>query len=185
MGEIFEHSSSFIFESIILILAGNEDMHESLDEFKFRPDTDTNTRVICPCASEKLLYNVVTTLAPSFLIGSSSRLLSSTISNMNISATSGPITMKFYQKHHCDAGKAALGFWPDQIGTLVTMTTESSHRLIMEKTVLPFSQLFFIQSFLYLQVMMTCMGAQRSSKFSQIGQPTAELAALERLKKSP
>ena len=41
-------------------------MHESLDEFKFRPDTDTNTRVICPCASEKLLYNVVTTLAPSF-----------------------------------------------------------------------------------------------------------------------
>ena len=55
------------FESNILILAGNEDMHESLDEFKFRPDTDTNTRVICPCASEKLLYNVVSTLAPSFL----------------------------------------------------------------------------------------------------------------------
>ena len=49
-------------------------MHESLDEFKFRPDTDTNTRVICPCASENLLYNVVTTLAPSFLIGSSSFL---------------------------------------------------------------------------------------------------------------
>ena len=44
------------------------------DEFKIRPDTDTNTRVICPCASEKLLYNVVTTLAPSFLIGSSSDL---------------------------------------------------------------------------------------------------------------
>ena len=49
-------------------------MHESLDEFKFQPDTDTNTRVICPCASENLLYNVVTTLAPSFLIGSSSYL---------------------------------------------------------------------------------------------------------------
>ena len=49
-------------------------MHESLDEFKFRPDTDTDTRVICPCASEKLLYNVVSTLAPSFLIGSSSYL---------------------------------------------------------------------------------------------------------------
>ena len=32
---------------------------------------------------------------------------------------------------------------------------------------------------------MTCMGAQRSSKFSQIGTPTAELATLERLKKSP
>ena len=49
-------------------------MHERLDEFKFRPDTDTNTRVICPCASERLLYNIVTTLAPLFLIGSSSYL---------------------------------------------------------------------------------------------------------------
>ena len=49
-------------------------MRESLDEFKFRPDTDTNTRVICPCASEKLLHNIVSTLAPSFLIGSSSYL---------------------------------------------------------------------------------------------------------------
>ena len=30
-----EHSSFFIFDSIILILAGNEDMHESLDELNF------------------------------------------------------------------------------------------------------------------------------------------------------
>ena len=49
-------------------------MHESLDEFKFRPDTATNSRVICPCASEKLMYNVVNTLASLFLIGSSSFL---------------------------------------------------------------------------------------------------------------
>ena len=49
-------------------------MHESLDEFKFRLDTTTNSRVICPCVSEKLMYNVVTTLAPLFLIGSSSFL---------------------------------------------------------------------------------------------------------------
>ena len=49
-------------------------MHESLDELKFRPDTATNSRVICPCASEKLMYNVVNTLAPLFLIGSSSFL---------------------------------------------------------------------------------------------------------------
>ena len=40
------NSSSFIFDSIILILAGNEDMHESLNEFKFRPDTTTISRVI-------------------------------------------------------------------------------------------------------------------------------------------
>ena len=41
-------------------------MHESLNEFKFRLDTTTNPRVICPCASKKLLYNVLETLAPSF-----------------------------------------------------------------------------------------------------------------------
>ena len=69
----------------------------------------TPTPVICPCASEKLLYNVVTTLASSFLIGSSS----------------------------------------------------------------------------YLQVTRTSITSRTSSKFGQIGPRTAELAALERLKKSP
>ena len=49
-------------------------MHECLDEFKFRPDTATNSRVICPCAFEKMIYNVVNTLEPSFLIVSSSIL---------------------------------------------------------------------------------------------------------------
>ena len=49
-------------------------MHESLDVFKFRPDTATNSRVICPCAPEKLMYYVVNTPAPLFLIGSSSFL---------------------------------------------------------------------------------------------------------------
>ena len=62
---------------------------------------------------------------------------SSTISNMNISATTWPISMKFYHKHHWDWGKAALGFGPDLIQTLVSMATNSSHRVIMEKTVLP------------------------------------------------
>ena len=62
---------------------------------------------------------------------------SSTISNMNISATSGPMATKFYLKHHWVWGKAALGFGPDWIRTLVSMATESSHRVIMEKTVSP------------------------------------------------
>ena len=50
------NTSSFIFDAIILILAGKKDMHESLDEFKFQPDTTTNFIVICPCASEKLMF---------------------------------------------------------------------------------------------------------------------------------
>ena len=84
-------------------------MHEGLDEFKFRPDTTTNSRIICPCASDKLMYNVVSTLSPSFLIGSSS----------------------------------------------------------------------------FLQVTRRTITSQTSLKFVQIGPRTAELAALERLEKSP
>ena len=84
-------------------------MHESLDGFQFRLDTTTDSRVICPWASEKSMYNVVNTLAPSFLIGSS----------------------------------------------------------------------------LFLQVRRTTIISWTSSNFSQIRPMTAELAALERLKKFP
>ena len=56
-----------------------------------------------------------------------------TLSNMNISATSGPIITRFYLKHW-GGGKAALCFWPDRIGTLVSMQTDSSHKVIMGKT---------------------------------------------------
>ena len=59
-----------------------------------------------------------------------------TLSNMNISATSRPIATKFYLKHHWGGGKAASDFWPDRIGTLVSMATDSSHRVIMGKILL-------------------------------------------------
>ena len=57
-----------------------------------------------------------------------------TFSNMNISATSWPIGMKFYLKHHWGRGKASVGFDQDRIRTLVSMATDSSHRVIMGKT---------------------------------------------------
>ena len=110
----------------------------------------------------------------------------STLSNMNISETSRPITTKFYLKHHWGGGKAALGFDADQIRTLVSMATDSSHRVIMgEKGVITFSRLFLIGSFLYLQVTMTYIRACMSSKFGWIRPRTTELAALERRKKFP
>ena len=56
-----------------------------------------------------------------------------TFSNSNISATSGPIVTKFYLNHHLGGGKAALGFRPDRIGTLMSMAMDSSHRVIMGK----------------------------------------------------
>ena len=52
---------------------------------------------------------------------------------MNISETRGPIATKFYLKPHWIGGKDALGFGPDRIRTLVSMATDSSHRVIMGK----------------------------------------------------
>ena len=54
-----------------------------------------------------------------------------------------------------------------------------------ENGVSTFSRLFFFRSFSYLQAMMTCTRAQTSSNFGLIGPWTAELAALDRLKKNP
>ena len=71
-----------------------------------------------------------------------------------------------------------------QIQPVVAMVTD---RVMMGKTVSPlflggFSSVPF---FFYLQAIMTCMRAQTSLNFGLIGPPTAELAALESLKKSP
>ena len=104
---------------------------------------------------------------------------------MNTTETSRTIAIKFYLKHHWDGGKVALGFGPDRIRTLVSMVTNSSHRVVMGKTVLSPFRLSLIRSFSYLRIMRTCMKSQRSSKYDQIRSPTVELAALERLVKSP
>ena len=56
-----------------------------------------------------------------------------TLSNTNISETGGLMAIKFYMKHYCGGGKAALGFGADLIRILVSMATDSSHRVIMGK----------------------------------------------------
>ena len=58
-----------------------------------------------------------------------------TLSNINISETSWPIIIKFHLEHHYGGGSATLGFGPDRIRTLVSMETDSSHRVIMWKIV--------------------------------------------------
>ena len=40
---------SQLFDPILFILAGNEDMHKISDEFEFRPDRTTDYGVSCPC----------------------------------------------------------------------------------------------------------------------------------------
>ena len=93
-----DHSSTFIFGWIFFILADNKTNHKSPDGFEFPQDSITDFGVSCPWASEKLMNNVVTTLAPSFLIGSSSFLQAtrkSIISRMGLKFSRiGPGTYK-------------------------------------------------------------------------------------------
>ena len=59
--------------------------------------------------------------------------VNTSLSNMNISETSGPIAIRFYLKHHWGGGKAAWGFGPDRIRIQVSMATYSFHRVIIGK----------------------------------------------------
>ena len=68
-----------------------------------------------------------------------------------------------------------------QIQPLVSMVTD---RVMMGKTGSPLF-LGCFSSIPFYTCMMTCMRARKSSNFGLIGPPTAELAALEHLKKSP
>ena len=48
------HFFSIAIDPILFKLAGNEDMHNILDEFEFWPDRTTNYGVSCPWGSEKI-----------------------------------------------------------------------------------------------------------------------------------
>ena len=56
-----------------------------------------------------------------------------TLSDMNISETSWLTIIKFHVKRHWGRGLAELGFGLDRIRTLVSMATDSSHRVIIGK----------------------------------------------------
>ena len=74
-------------------------------------------------------------------------------------------------------------------GQIPTPTPELSALYASEKllynVVSTLAPSFLIRSFSYLQVTRTSITSRTSSKFGQIGPRTAELAALERLEKSP
>ena len=67
---------SVAIDPILFKLAGNEDMHNIMNEFEFRPDRTTDYGVSCPWASKKYPYrpyngeNGVSTFSLLFLIGS-------------------------------------------------------------------------------------------------------------------
>ena len=77
--------------------------------------------------------------------------------------TSGPIAIKFYLKHHWGGGKAALGFGPDRIGTLVSKAIDSSHKGYNgENLVWTLVPSFLIGSSSFLQVRRTTIKSQTS-----------------------
>ena len=47
------HLFLVVFDPVLLILAGNEDMHKILDEFEFQSDRTTDYGVSCPWVSKK------------------------------------------------------------------------------------------------------------------------------------
>ena len=113
-------------------------MHRSLNEFEIRPDATTvfhdNHRVI--------MGNVVSTLATSFLIGSSSYLqVTRTFITSRTSSKFGQIILR-------TADLAAL-----------ERMKKIPYSYNGENDVITFSPLFLIGSFSYLQVMRTCIGA--------------------------
>ena len=67
-------------------------MHKSFDEVEFQPDQTVDYGVTCLRVSEKSMYNIVNTLAFSFLIGSSSFLqVTRTTINSQMSSKFGQI----------------------------------------------------------------------------------------------
>ena len=72
-----------------------------------------------------------------------------------------PIVTRFYVKHHWDGGKAVLYFGLDRIGTLVSMATDSSHRVIMGKFLLALLRLHFWSDLLH-----TCRGNEDNRNIS-------------------
>ena len=50
------HLVSVVFDPILFILRGNEDMHKISDEFEFRPDRTTDYGVSCPWGKKEIPY---------------------------------------------------------------------------------------------------------------------------------
>ena len=155
------HSSVFNSDWIFFIFEGNEDMHKCLNEFEFL--LEINYRVICPWKSEKSTYNLVATLVPAFLIGSSSflQVMMTTIKSLK-SSNFGQIRKRT---------------------SLLFSIWKNLHRLTFGEMLCPLLSAFIFEwSILFLQVTRTTIKAWMSLNFRQIQQLIAELAALECLK---
>ena len=163
MGKCCLHASAFIFDWFIIKVAGNQDRHKSLDEFDFGPDPTTHIYELLALEWRKFY-----TFELEYLWGKLANL------DQILCVTS------------LGVGKGCIMFW----GRLDQNSGAHGNRkppltYNWENGVSTFSRLLLIRSFLYLQVMRTCIKSRTSSNFGQVGPLTTELAALERLKNFP
>ena len=156
MGKCCLHASSFIFDGIIIKVAGNQDRHKSLVEFDFGPNQTTHFGVTCPWVTKISHFWIWISLKP---VGQSwSNFMCSIIG----------------------VGEGSVRFW----GRLDQNSGFHGNRKPPltyngEIDVSTFSRFFLIRSFSYLQVTRTCIKSRTSSNFGQIGPLTMELATLE------
>ena len=64
MGKCCLHTGSFIFDRIIIKVAGNQDRHKSSNEFDFGPDHTTHFGVTCPWMTKILHFRTWISLRP-------------------------------------------------------------------------------------------------------------------------
>ena len=64
MGKWCLHASLFIFDQIIIKVAGNQDRHKSTDEFDFGPNQTTHLGVTCPWVTKILHFWTWISLRP-------------------------------------------------------------------------------------------------------------------------
>ena len=159
MGKCCLHASSFIFERIIIEVADNQDRHKSLDEFDFGPHQTTNFGITCPWMTKILHFRTWISLRP---VGQS-------WSNFMCNITVGG------ERLHNVRGRL------DQ-NSGVHGNRKPPLTYNGENGVSTFSQLLLIRSFLYFQLMRTCIKSRTGSNFGQIWPLNRELAAPERLK---
>ena len=162
MGKCCLHASSFIFDRIIIKVAGNQDKHKSSEEFDLGPDQTTHFGVTCPWMTKVYTFEL------EYLWGQ--------LANLN----------QILCLASLGVGKGCIIFWgrlDQNSGVYGNRNPPLTYN--GENGVSTFSRLLLIRSFLYLQVTRTCIKSWTSSNFGQIRPLTLELAALVHLKHFP
>ena len=156
MGKWCLHASSFIFDRIIIKVAGNQDSYKSSTELDFGPNQTTHFGVTCTWVMKISLFWTWIPLKP---VGQSWSNFMCSIIGVG-------------EKLHKVLGQIRSNLW-------FLWQQKAPIDINGENDVSTFSRLFLIRSFLYLQVTRTWINSRTSSNFGQIGPLTTELAALE------